>query len=45
MELKDKTKLPHVVIVGGGFGDMEVARELADKPVDVTNLHLRFKHL
>jgi len=39
MELKSKTdqvKFPRVVIVGGGFGGMAVARKLEDKPVEVT---------
>jgi NADH dehydrogenase len=32
---KDKSKFPQVVIIGGGFGGMQVASKLADKPVDV----------
>jgi NADH dehydrogenase len=32
----DLTHLPHVVIVGGGFGGLEVARGLVDKEVRVT---------
>jgi NADH dehydrogenase len=35
MNSKDKSKFPQVVIVGGGFGGLQVARKLADKPVDV----------
>jgi len=35
MNLKDKSKFPLVVIVGGGFGGMQVAKRLKDKPVDV----------
>jgi len=35
MNLKDKSKFPQVVIVGGGFGGLQVARKLKDKPVDV----------
>jgi NADH dehydrogenase len=33
---RDVSHLPHVVIVGGGFGGLEVARGLVDKPVRVT---------
>ncbi len=35
MDTKDKSKFPKVVIVGGGFGGLQVARKLEDKPVDV----------
>jgi NADH dehydrogenase len=35
MNLKDKSKFPTVVIVGGGFGGMQVAKRLKDQPVDV----------
>ncbi|ASU33760.1 NAD(P)/FAD-dependent oxidoreductase [Mucilaginibacter xinganensis] len=35
MDTKDKAKFPQVVIVGGGFGGLQVASKLADKPVDV----------
>src|SRR5471030_3316939 len=35
MNQKDKSKFPQVVIIGGGFGGLQVARKLADKPVDV----------
>jgi NADH dehydrogenase len=38
MSITDKSKFPLVVIVGGGFGGLEVARRLADKPVDVLML-------
>ena len=34
-----------VVIVGGGFGGLEAARELADEPVDVTVVDRRNHHL
>jgi NADH dehydrogenase len=33
---RDLSHLPHVVIVGGGFGGLEVARGLVDKDVRVT---------
>jgi len=35
MNLKDKSKFPKVVIIGGGFGGMQVAKKLKDKPVEV----------
>jgi NADH dehydrogenase len=38
MDSKDKSKFPLVVIVGGGFGGLEVAKQLEDKPVDVLML-------
>ncbi|MCO5948591.1 NAD(P)/FAD-dependent oxidoreductase [Mucilaginibacter flavidus] len=38
MNSKDKSKLPLVVIAGGGFGGQQVARKLEDKPVDVLML-------
>lgn len=38
MDTKDKTKFPKIVIVGGGFGGLQVAGNLADKPVDVLML-------
>jgi NADH dehydrogenase len=37
--------LPHVVIVGGGFGGLYAALALADKPVRVTLLDRRNHHL
>jgi NADH:ubiquinone reductase (H+-translocating) len=42
--MKDAT-LPHVVIVGGGFGGLNAARGLADRPVRVTLLDRRNHHL
>ena len=36
---------PHVVIVGGGFGGLNVARGLADAPVSVTVIDRRNHHL
>src|SRR4051812_23632411 len=38
MNTKDNSKFPLVVIVGGGFGGMQVAKKLADKPVEVLML-------
>jgi NADH:ubiquinone reductase (H+-translocating) len=37
--------LPHVVVVGGGFGGLNAARALAGKPVRVTLLDRRNHHL
>src|SRR2546429_125218 len=37
--------LPHVVIVGGGFGGLSAARALAGRPVRVTRLDRRNHHL
>lgn len=34
----DQTKFPLVVIVGGGFGGLNLARQLEDQPVDVLML-------
>ena len=31
----DKSKFPKVIIVGGGFGGLQVAKRLKDKPVEV----------
>ncbi len=38
MDATEKSKFPLVVIVGGGFAGLEVARRLEDKPVDVLML-------
>jgi len=35
MASKDKSKFPKVVIIGGGFGGLQVAKKLDDQPVDV----------
>jgi NADH dehydrogenase len=35
MESNQNSKFPQVVIIGGGFAGLEVAKQLADKPVDV----------
>jgi NADH dehydrogenase len=39
------THLPHVVIIGGGFGGLAAARALARAPVQVTLLDRRNHHL
>src|SRR6201986_4670883 len=38
MNTSQNSKFPKVVIIGGGFGGLEVANQLADKPVDVLML-------
>lgn len=38
METANTSGFPQVVIIGGGFGGLEVAKALADKPVDVLML-------
>lgn len=38
MDTKQTSKFPKVVIIGGGFGGLEVAKQLADAPVDVLML-------
>lgn len=38
MTSNTSSKFPLVVIIGGGFGGLEVARQLEDKPVDVLML-------
>lgn len=40
-----KPRVPHVVIVGAGFGGLEVARRLDGKPVNVTLIDRRSYHL
>jgi NADH dehydrogenase len=39
------TELPHVVIIGGGFGGLDAARALKDAPVRVTLLDRHNYHL
>jgi NADH dehydrogenase len=39
------TRLPHVVIIGGGFGGLNAARALAHAPVNVTLVDKRNHHL
>src|SRR5215469_16336579 len=43
--MPEATEHPHVVIVGGGFGGLNAARALADRPVRVTLLDRRNHHL
>lgn len=31
----DQSKFPTVVVIGGGFGGLQVAKQLAEKPVEV----------
>lgn len=38
MNITDSSKFPLVVIVGGGFGGLQVAKHLKDKPVEVLML-------
>jgi NADH dehydrogenase len=38
METTNASRFPQVVIVGGGFGGLEVAKALADEPVEVLML-------
>lgn len=38
MGIKDNAKFPRVVVVGGGFGGLQVASNLKDKPVEVLML-------
>ena len=38
-------KLPHIVIVGAGFGGMETARRLANTPVQITLIDKHNYHL
>src|SRR5262245_19724260 len=38
-------KLPHIVIVGAGFGGMQVARRLAKAPVQITLIDRHNYHL
>lgn len=35
MDVNNLSKFPTVVIIGGGFGGIQVAKQLADKPVEV----------
>src|SRR3954453_18821643 len=39
------TSLPHVVVIGGGFGGLWAAKALANKPVRVTLIDRRNHHV
>src|SRR5258706_1108834 len=39
------SNIPHIVIVGGGFGGLDAARALADAPVRVTLIDRHNYHL
>lgn len=43
--MRQSSKLPHVVIVGGGFGGLAAARALAHSPVRITLVDRRNHHL
>src|SRR5258705_9643528 len=42
--MKNETKRPKVVIVGGGFGGLSAAKKLSGKPVDVTLVDRKNHH-
>jgi NADPH-dependent 2,4-dienoyl-CoA reductase/sulfur reductase-like enzyme len=43
--VESSVSLPHVVIIGGGFGGLAAARALADAPVRITLIDRRNHHL
>lgn len=43
--MKTNTNIPHVVIIGAGFGGLHAAQKLAGKPVRVTLIDKRNYHL
>jgi NADH:ubiquinone reductase (H+-translocating) len=45
MATADQSKFPKVVIIGGGFGGIEVARKLANQPVEVLMLDKHNYHV
>lgn len=45
METLTQSKFPLVVVIGGGFGGLEVAKNLADKPVEVLMLDKHNYHV
>lgn len=45
MATTDQSKFPKVVIIGGGFGGIEVARKLANQPVEVLMLDKHNYHV
>lgn len=42
--MKAKTEKPRVVIIGGGFGGLQAAKALANKPVEVTLIDRKNHH-
>jgi NADH dehydrogenase len=44
-DMRGNGRRPHVVIVGGGFGGLDAARELGQAPVDITLVDRRNHHL
>src|SRR5215212_2989749 len=42
--MKAKTEKPKVVIIGGGFGGLQAAKALANKPVEVTLIDRKNHH-
>ncbi|MDQ3249293.1 MAG: NAD(P)/FAD-dependent oxidoreductase [Chloroflexota bacterium] len=45
MQQADSTHQPHVVVVGGGFGGLNVVKALRDQPVQITLVDQRNFHL
>jgi NADH dehydrogenase len=45
MDIMNIKKLPHIVIIGAGFGGMEVARRLRNAPVQITLIDRHNYHL
>lgn len=45
MDLNGKKKIPHVVVIGGGFAGLRVARALRKAPVRITLIDRRNHHL
>ncbi|CAN5517048.1 NAD(P)/FAD-dependent oxidoreductase [soil metagenome] len=43
--MEESEQKPHVVIVGGGFGGLEAAKKLGDKPVEITLIDRTNYHL
>ena len=42
--MSQKGKIPHIVIIGGGFGGLQAAKALARKPVKVTLIDKKNHH-
>ena len=45
IETPELVRVPHVLIIGGGFGGLAAARSLADAGVDITLIDRRNHHL